>query len=439
LSQARASIQRMLQSAFVLLLLIGPVTPSPTHTGASCSKGDGVDLIGCRREMKKREVVLEWSTGSYTVHEYWLLDNRADWRHKTGQKIRHVDLEIAPKLDSVQCNGTGLWASWEGEAKAIHFAIDFLKHWATPDELPSRQPPSLTASSWRENSGHDYFKVMTSDTGLFGFMEELHDNGVAFMHSAPPNEETVSKVTSRMGGTLEQLYGKTFSVKSSVINGPKNNIAYTNVQLNLHMDLVYYESMPGYQFLHCLQFDEGIEGGESLLLDSFKVAEELRRNDPAAFRSLQEIPATFIKDDMRRERPAQFEYRTPHIQTHPNGDIFKVVWSPPFEGPLVLQSERVEEYYRAKKAFELALHNISKTHLMEFKLKEGQILAFNNARMLHGRNEFGNAEGKNLIRNLQGAYVNGDEFRNKLQVMRKLVLDESRPVHKMFHQGNRCS
>ena len=32
------------------------------------------------------------------------------------------------------------------------------------------------------------------------------------------------------------------------------NIAYSNVKLDFHMDLVYYESPPGLQLLHCIRY-----------------------------------------------------------------------------------------------------------------------------------------------------------------------------------------
>ena len=44
------------------------------------------------------------------------------------------------------------------------------------------------------------------------------------------------------------------------------NIAYTGEPLASHMDLCYYESPPGLQLLHCLAFDGGVEGGETLTL-----------------------------------------------------------------------------------------------------------------------------------------------------------------------------
>lgn len=46
------------------------------------------------------------------------------------------------------------------------------------------------------------------------------------------------------------LYSQTFDVKS--IPNPIN-IAYSNVSLGFHMDLMYYESPPGLQLLHCLR------------------------------------------------------------------------------------------------------------------------------------------------------------------------------------------
>ena len=51
------------------------------------------------------------------------------------------------------------------------------------------------------------------------------------------------------------------------------NIAYTNVGLAPHVDLMYLESPPGLQFLHCVRFDEDVKGGESTLVDVFHVAE----------------------------------------------------------------------------------------------------------------------------------------------------------------------
>lgn len=45
-------------------------------------------------------------------------------------------------------------------------------------------------------------------------------------------------------------------------------------------DLAYYESPPGVQMLHCLRFDDSVEGGESTFMDAHAAAERLRQVRP---------------------------------------------------------------------------------------------------------------------------------------------------------------
>ena len=50
--------------------------------------------------------------------------------------------------------------------------------------------------------------------------------------------------------------------------------SYTSLNLGHHMDLLYFESPPGLQFLHSLQ--NSTTGGESVFSDSFRAAELMR-------------------------------------------------------------------------------------------------------------------------------------------------------------------
>jgi len=430
---------------FVLLLAFAPATVG----------GHGFrSLHGCKHEPTKKHVVLEWSVADSsvfdTVHELWLLDNRPDWKHSSGQKMRHVDVDSVATLMSVHCNNSGLTATWQSETACdgtsdncnkhdkVFFPVEFLARWASGSEAtPShRQSVALNQATFAGLKSHNFFDVMNSDGGLLAFMHDVYEHGVGFVHDSPTNLEILQKVSARMGGVMSTLYGKQWSMKSKVTTGPKNNIAYSSLQLPLHQDLVYYESPPGLQLLHCISFDERIVGGESTLMDIFHVAEVLRREAPAAFKTLVEIPVTFQKGDMQREAPAQYEYRKPHIVVHPtSGDIIEVTWSPPFEGPLRIASSRVEEYYDARKIFEETLANVSKTHLLEYRMKDGMLVAFNNRRILHGRNGFSEFPGSE--RHFEGVYINIDEFLNRLQVMQKLVTGDNSASHDMMHVGNR--
>ena len=46
-------------------------------------------------------------------------------------------------------------------------------------------------------------------------------------------------------------------------------------------------------FITCFRFDECVEGGESILLDTYPVVEEMRRKYPKQFDTLTRVPATF--------------------------------------------------------------------------------------------------------------------------------------------------
>ncbi len=90
------------------------------------------------------------------------------------------------------------------------------------------------------------------------------------------------------------------------------------------MDLMYYESPPGLQFLHCLQFDSIIQGGESIFLDSFEAAENFRSEYPSMFETLTRIPATFQKLHFNRSRPVCMIYQRPHIVLDHNKNVNKI-------------------------------------------------------------------------------------------------------------------
>jgi gamma-butyrobetaine dioxygenase len=270
---------------------------------------------------------------------------------------------------------------------------------------------------------------------------------------------TVGKV---IGGSLSHgyLYGDTFHVKSTT---NAINVAYTSRELGPHQDLTYYESKPGFQLLHCASMPPNIIGGESILIDSMAAAHTFRQIAPDLFATLVNCPATFVKD----REGARMTYSRPHIVLQSdycgrrgtntntndndidiasNGEIVGVHWAPPFEGPLRIHPNCVEDYYRAYAAFELMLDDTKcplacsqatgldlslTTELASFgndytwqsRLKAGEIMVFNNTRMLHGRRSFELPKSTeteetetDMERHLIGAYTNIDDSLNRYRV-----------------------
>lgn len=286
-------------------------------------------------------------------------------------------------------------------------------------------------------------------------------------------EATVARVAGLFGyGVQPTLYGPTFTVEST--SNPIN-AAYSPCFLEGHQDLAYYESAPGLQLLHCTRFDAALVGGESLLLDLSAVAEALRRADPRAFVTLATVPVTLQKVHYAREEPAHMIYRRPaisvaapaamgyalglaaaradssglsrHASRLPSledegfasldgvpewvwaeaaraaGKVTAVAWAPPFEGALRASPAVAEEHFSAVKVLWAALDECQRLGVAAdcLRLQEGEMLVFNNRRLLHGRMSFGPDPSKadlpvpagGLVRRLRGAYVNIDEFQSR--------------------------
>jgi len=137
-------------------------------------------------------------------------------------------------------------------------------------------------------------------------------------------------------------------------------------------------------------------------------------------------------------------YRRPHIAiersgapSKSDGEIVSVFWSPPFEGPARLPADSVERYYEAYADFERMLgggdeanldsidddddlSRYAKEYTWRYKLRPGEMLVFNNRRMLHGRRSFSSgpdASAEEGQRHLVGCYTNIDDTLNNYRVL----------------------
>eukprot|EP00731_Ephydatia_muelleri_P027775 Em0019g648a len=235
--------------------------------------------------------------------------------------------------------------------------------------------------------------------GLWSFLKYLNDYGMCLVTGVPAREQEVKKFTESIFEHVQTtIYGQVFDVVSTPI---PINIAYTPVKLDLHMDLAYYESPPGLQLLHCLKFDDCVTGGET----------------------------TFQKIHYERQNPTHMVYRRPHITVNRHRKVIGFFWAPVFEGPLVASKEDVDQYYKAYSCLSELFQN--STLKIQHRLTVGELLVFNNRRVLHGRNAFTLNGG---IRHLQGAYVNIDEFKSTFEFLsRQLKLDGG--VRNVFNQS----
>jgi len=252
---------------------------------------------------------------------------------------------------------------------------------------------------------HD--EIISSDKGLIKWLELLHYKGIAIVQNTPTEKESAFPVLNRISHTRETFFKTPFEV----INIPKpNNSAYTAHELKNHMDLPWFETPPGYQFLHCLI--NSAEGGQSSAVDGFAVADYLRKNEKEIFETLVSIPLKFKDNDYTQKLIRIFH--APAITLTKDNDFNDIRFSVATMDTLDCHPDNMERVYKAHHKLGNLLHDDK--FVIKFRLNPGDIFSFNNRRVLHGRTAYNPNSGH---RHLQGYYIDRDEIIGRLNFIKK--------------------
>lgn len=323
----------------------------------------------------------------------------------TQKSFNTGDLDPATRPSALRVINNSLEIIWEKDNHRSVFPARFLANYATPQTAISTRFDDRLAHPWNKNKiqstpiSTDFKKYMSTDASVHEVVENLANYGIAFIENCPAGpqaEGVLKKITERVGPLKNTFYGPTWNVRS--VQDAKN-VAYTSTNLDLHMDLLYYESPPGLQFLHCLE--NQVPGGSSVFVDSFAIAEKMRTDFSVEF----DVLCSYKVDFKYENDGLHYHQSRPTIVLNEDTKAIEYVnYSPPFQG--ILNPEGVQEYHRAISIFAKLIAANEARH--ELVLREGQCVVFNNRRTLHARRAFG--AGK---RWLKGSYTDIDALWSK--------------------------
>ena len=237
------------------------------------------------------------------------------------------------------------------------------------------------------------------------WVEAFLEYGFVIFSGVPTTDRSVIRVGETFGHVRHTNFGDLFDVRS-VPNA--NDLAYTAIELGAHTDNPYREPVPGFQALHALINET--TGGLSTLVDGLAVATALRERDPEAFAALTETPVRFRFQDPVTELVAS----APPIELDVTGAIRGIHMSPRLDYVPLMAPDRLDAYYRARKVFDHMLRDPA--FEIRFLLEDGDLVMFDNVRLLHGRTSFDPSEG---LRHLQGCYIDIDGPRSLYRVLRR--------------------
>ncbi|KAL8588906.1 hypothetical protein ACOMHN_051500 [Nucella lapillus] len=395
------------------------------HKHVTGSEVQSVDLLS-----DGKQLAIHWSDGKVSkFHSVWLRHScfcpqcRMD---HTGQiKVEFDKIPEPSRILSAVDDGEGcLTVQWKEEPGHTGvLPLRFLKANCYSKESLQQKRDSLRMTFSKDNviPQLQYEDVMNSSQGLYRWMKALNQTGISIVNDVPCETGMVGKVCKRIADCLQHtIYGEIFDVKT--VSRPIN-AAYAPVELKLHMDQPMYEAAPGLQALHCVKFDEDIKGGDNIFVDLFHVAETFREKHPEDFDILSRVPINMETIHYDREWPVHMRYHRHMFTLNQYGDLIGVVWHPHLMGPLEVEEEFVEPTYRALAKFYTLINNFP--YQFRNRLSPGQLVIFNNRRVLHGRSAFDSHVGD---RHLQGCYVEISEFKSRVHVLSNLVGDGAPPV-----------
>lgn len=352
---------------------------------------------------------LAWADGIRAAYPHiWLRDNDPGELHPHTRErlfdLTSVSLDICP--ESWRLAPAQLLVKWPGKPSESSYPLSWLllnrpgqrrndpaivrrSYWSAQD-LPAI--PSFDARICRESA-----------SALLEALQTAKRLGLVIFDGLEDSEQAGESLGELIGFKRRTNFGTTFEV----VNKPSpNNLAYTSLPLPLHTDLPNQEQVPGYQFLHCL--DNSVQGGASTFADGFRICSDLRAQAPGEFKLLSEleIPWRFhdADDDVR--------FRRSIIELNPQGELSALAFNAHIADIPDLPSSQLQEFYQAYRGLMLRIRE--PRYRICQALQPGEMVMFDNRRILHGREGFDPGSGE---RHLRGFYVEHNEVDSRIRVL----------------------
>ncbi len=355
---------------------------------------------------------LLWDDGRESRHHsFWLRENSPEpaTLHPQSREMR-IDPSLLPAAlhpGAARIDGEGyLSVVWSHGGHKSRFDPAWLYAHAWFEEDGKAEAPSLwDASVLREPPSFDGPAVLSDESLFLDWLIALRSKGIARLRNLPSADSTLEDLVTRIGPVRESNFGRRYRLR---IKADPDSNAFTSGALLPHIDMPTRECPHGLQFFFC--HHNTAEGGEGSFVDGFRIAEDIRRDDPELFRILSQVNWTWNN----RARDTDYRAEAPIFGLHPDGRMKEVRFTPwlraPLQAPVAVQEKAYQAVHRLIRMTRDPQYQLLVTY------RDGDLVAFDNRRLLHGRTAY---EAKGGVRDIEGIYADRDDLESRIRVLQR--------------------
>lgn len=333
-------------------------------------------------------------------HYIWLRDNCLcpECRHPTSfQKIYDIsEAQSFPKPLSVLEENEKLTIMWDEQPvhKSVFPISWLLIHSYDQNQKLKSEEKILWDKAWINEHPSEYW-----DAGSCNYQQwsnELLNLGFTLLGNMAL--EDLDPFLSDIGPIYYTEYGRFASVKAKLA---ATDLGETGYPLTVHTD---YPNRYNPPLMVCFYMVENsVSGGENILIDGFRVAKDFKEKCPEYFKILSETPIQF--QQFYQDFQYFYQRSQPILELDRYGEVTAINFGHSHTCNWNIEFDQMEKVYEAYFAFFQELKNPN--YQYSLRLKSGDCLLMNNARILHGREIFNTNSG---IRHLEVAYMSWDYF-----------------------------
>ncbi len=243
--------------------------------------------------------------------------------------------------------------------------------------------------------------LVADDAALGSWLGDAQRWGFARATGIPATLEAAEQLARRIGPPRRTVFGTMWRLAAEMDD--HRDSAYSTTFLEPHTDGTYFAEAPALQLFCCAE--RSGRGGESVIVDGFAVAEELRQRDPAAFEILTTVPVP----GRYVEPGVHYLAERPPIRLDRHARLEQVSFNNYDRSPFWLPEPAMSGFYEAY----AAMHRLitDRGRWREVRLGAGDGLLVDNWRALHGRLAYTGS------RVFHGCYHGRDDYLGRLRLL----------------------